>query len=413
MNQWKEYKLGDLTEVVTKGTTPTTIGERFISKGINFIKSEAVGHDGRIDKSTFVFISEETHQKLKRSQLQKDDILFSMAGIFLGKNAIVSEDILPANTNQALAIIRLNKKIVLPKFISYYLRQRSVVELVNNMSGQSAQPNINFEEIKSIDITLPPLPEQKAIAEILSSLDDKIDLLHRQNKTLEQLAETLFNEKLRINHEKWIGRPFSDLILTTLGGEWGKETPEGDYTKQVCCIRGTDIADLQVGLAERTPIRYVKKKKFEGIQVLDGDLILEISGGTDDQSTGRIVYINEQNRKLFPFALIFSNFCRLIRPAKKEFSYFLYLYIRYLYKKDEFFNLENGSSGIKNLDYKCLINDLRFPLPINELEIIEFNSEVKIYFEKVNKNKDQIRTLTKLRDTLLPKLMSGEVRVNK
>ena len=169
MSEWKEYKLGELTQMVTKGTTPSTLGGRFFDKGINFIKSEAVGHEGRIDKSTFVFIDEATHQKLKRSQLEKDDILFSMAGIFLGKTALVYEDILPANTNQALAIIRLNRDKANPKFIHYYLRQRSVIDFVNNMSGQSAQPNINFEEIKSINILLPQIHEQIQIASILSS----------------------------------------------------------------------------------------------------------------------------------------------------------------------------------------------------------------------------------------------------
>ena len=184
MSEWKEYKLGELTELITKGTTPSSLGGKFVEKGINYIKSEAVGYDGTLDRSTFVCIDEAMHQKLKRSQLEKDDILFSMAGIFLGKNALVPEDVLPANTNQALAIIRLNKNKANPKFIHYYLRQRNVIDFVNNMSGQSAQPNINFEEIKSIDIKLPELKKQIEIADILSSLDDKIDLLHHQNKTL-------------------------------------------------------------------------------------------------------------------------------------------------------------------------------------------------------------------------------------
>ncbi|MEZ4901864.1 MAG: restriction endonuclease subunit S [Spirosomataceae bacterium] len=180
MNQWKEYKLGEITTLITKGTTPSSLGSKFVQEGINYIKSEAVSYNGKIDKSTFAFIDDETHQKLKRSQLAKDDILYSMAGIFLGKSGIVTEDMLPANTNQALAIIRLNQGLAIPQFVNYYLRQKSVIEFVNNMSGQSAQPNINFEEIKSILLLLPPLPEQRAIASVLSSLDDKIDLLHRQ-----------------------------------------------------------------------------------------------------------------------------------------------------------------------------------------------------------------------------------------
>lgn len=411
MTSWKEHKLGELTELVTKGTTPSSLGGKFTTEGVTYIKSEAVGYDGSLDRSTFVYIDEAMHQKLKRSQLAKDDILYSMAGIFLGKNALVPEDVLPANTNQALAIIRLKKEIADPRFIHYYLRQPSVIDFVNNMSGQSAQPNINFEEIRSIDILLPELNEQIRIANILNSLEEKIDLLHRQNKTLEALAETLFRALLKENDETWSQKSFGEFIDSTFGGEWGKEKPEGDFNLEVCCIRGTDIADLQTGIANRTPIRFVKQAKFNNISPKDGDLVLEISGGTDEQSTGRTVYINELNRTLFPHPIVFSNFCRLIRPRKKEFSYFLYLYIQFLYHQDEFFNIENGTSGIKNLDYKYLLFDLKFSLPNDEDEILNFNERVKVYFEKINKNKHQIITLTKLRDTLLPKLMSGEVRV--
>jgi type I restriction enzyme, S subunit len=84
-----------------------------------------------------------------------------MAGIYLGKNAIVPKDVLPANTNQALAILRLNQHKALSKYVSYYLSQSQIIDFVNNMSGQSAQPNINFEEIKCIEISLPPFPEQR------------------------------------------------------------------------------------------------------------------------------------------------------------------------------------------------------------------------------------------------------------
>jgi type I restriction enzyme, S subunit len=100
----------------------------------------------------------------------------------------------------------------------------------------------------------------------------------------------------------------------------------------------------------------------------------------------------------------------LLRIKKSEFSFFVYCYLQYLYKQDEFFNLENGTSGIKNLDYKTLIFELEFPMPNEEL-VIKFNEQVKSLFKKINQNKTQIRTLTTLRDTLLPKLMSGEVRV--
>ncbi|NJL76716.1 MAG: hypothetical protein HC892_18530 [Saprospiraceae bacterium] len=193
MTEWKECKLGDVLGLITKGTTPPK-GQGFVKVGINYVKSESISYDGRIDRTKFAQIDEETHKLFKRSQLAENDILFSMAGIFLGKNAVVPNDILPANTNQALAILRLDQGKAYPIFISYYLRQPQVIDFINNMSGQSAQPNINFEEIKSIDLLLPSLDTQKSIASILSCLDDKIDLLHRQNTTLEKMAETLFRQ---------------------------------------------------------------------------------------------------------------------------------------------------------------------------------------------------------------------------
>jgi type I restriction enzyme, S subunit len=115
MSEWKEYKLGEILNLITKGTTPPQ-GVGFVEKGINYIKSDAIGYDGKLDRSKFAQIDSQTHEKFKRSQLREDDILFSMAGIYLGKNAIVPKDVLPANTNQALAILRLNQQKALSKY---------------------------------------------------------------------------------------------------------------------------------------------------------------------------------------------------------------------------------------------------------------------------------------------------------
>jgi len=230
-----------------------------------------------------------------------------------------------------------------------------------------------------------------------------------QNQTLKVLAETLFRQWfVEEPEEGWETGKLGDYVETTLGGEWGKERPEGDYQLQVQCIRGTDIADLLTGIAERAPLRFIKQKKFESVEMKDGDLIMEISGGSDGQSTGRTIYINDDVKALFKYPLVFSNFCRLIRSKRQEYAYFLYSYIRHLYKQGDLFNLENGSSGIRNLDYKALLFQLMFRFP-DKKKIVKYDKEAEIYFSKVNKNKQQICTLTRLRDTLLPKLMSGEI----
>lgn len=191
-SNWTLLKLSDLSLKITKGTTPTLKEGGFADMGINYIKAESIGFDGRIDQSKFSFISESTHEKLKRSQLQIDDILFSMAGVNLGKTGIVEQKHVPANTNQALALIRPNVDMIFPKYLFYFLRQESIVQYVNSSTSQSAQPNINLKEIGDLEIRFPDLKSQAEIAEILSSLDDKIELNRQTNQTLEQIAQALF-----------------------------------------------------------------------------------------------------------------------------------------------------------------------------------------------------------------------------
>ncbi len=189
---WDEVRLGDLSEVITKGTTPTSLGFRFAVTGINYVKSESVTFDGWIDRSKFARIDAETHTALKRSQLKEGDVLFSMAGVYIGKTAVVPKDILPANTNQAVGIVRLDQTRAHPRFIDYFLRNPSYNLFLNNLVSQSAQPNLNLTEIRNLPIALPPLAEQKAIASVLGALDDKIELNRRMNATLEAMARALF-----------------------------------------------------------------------------------------------------------------------------------------------------------------------------------------------------------------------------
>ena len=122
--------------------------------------------------------------------------------------------------------------------------------LASQSAGSANQANISKVDIENIAISIPPLNEQQAIAEVLSSLDDKIDLLHRQNKTLEGLAQTLFRHLfIQGADESFEMKSLGYFVEDTLGGEWGKENPEGDYLLQVQCIRGTDIADLETGIS--------------------------------------------------------------------------------------------------------------------------------------------------------------------
>lgn len=191
---WIEKNIAEITEVVTKGTTPSTYGYDFIDNGVNYIRAEGISKDGYVDESTFLKVSDECHSKLFRSQLKENDILFSIAGMALGKTGIVKEEYLPANTNQAVGIIRPIKEIVFPKFLQYYFINPFFYKMVNSVSAQSAQPNINLAQIKSLKINLPSLEIQKRIASILSKYDDLIENNLKRIKLLEETAQNIYKE---------------------------------------------------------------------------------------------------------------------------------------------------------------------------------------------------------------------------
>ena len=179
--------LNAITTKITKGTTPTSVGCTFENSGVNYIKSESLGSSRNINKSKFAFISEQTHEKLKRSQIEKNDILFSMAGMFLGKTGIVTADLVPANTNQAVAIIRIDNEKANHEYVYYYLNLKSVMQAINASSAQSAQPNINLKQIGQLEIDLPGRKVQDKIVSILSAIDFKIEKNKQINENFSDL----------------------------------------------------------------------------------------------------------------------------------------------------------------------------------------------------------------------------------
>lgn len=388
-------KIGDIIKLITKGTTPPK-GKGFVEKGINYIKSDAVTYDRNLDRSKFVQIDEETHKIFKRSQLEENDILYSMAGIYLGKNAIVPKDVLPANTNQALAIIRLNQEVAYPNYVSLYLSQDSVIDYVNNMSGQSAQPNINFEEIKSIEIQLPSLPEQKAIASVLSSLDDKIDLLHQQNQTLEALAETLY---LNFIGERDFNSKLSDIFSLQNGYAFKSQSFKESGTIRVIKIKNISGDIVDITNSDFIDDESIKKLDTK-FKIYSGDILIAMTGA----EVGKLGIVPETDQSLW-----LNQRVGLLKEKFEGAKYLAYLHLKSDFGQDYIENTATGSAQ-PNISGEGIEN-CEFPL-YEETELREICNKLSPLYDKVIFNLGQIQTLTQLRDTLLPKLMSGEVRVS-
>lgn len=401
MNNWKKCKLGDIAEVVGGGTPSTKVDE-YWNGDIAWITPKDLTSYNK------VFISKGARSITKLGLSQSSAKLMPKGTVLLTSRAPIGYIAIAENeisTNQGFKSLIPKENLTTSKFLYYWLKNN--VEYLKNLSVGTTFAEISGQIVKEVEILLPPLEEQRQIAAILSSIDDKIELLHEQNKTLEELAQTLFRHYFIENpNPSWQNVKLGDLVEETIGGEWGKENPIEDFKVPTYCFRGTDIADLITGLPKKIPLRYIKKAKLEKIEPKSGDILLEISGGTETQSTGRAIYIDDNIKKLFNYPIVFSNFCRLLRAKKIEYSYYLFFYLKYLYGNDEFFAFENGSSGIKNLDYKTLLNNTDCLKPDDE--IFSFHKKVVLYFNKINKNKQQIQTLENMRDILIPKLLNGE-----
>lgn len=163
--EWPIFRLGDICQLITKGTTPTSVGFNFTDSGINFVKIESITGNGQFIPSKFAHITQECHDSLSRSQLRKGDVLFSIAGA-LGRTAVVPEEILPANTNQALAILRLKPEVeVVPQFLEYLL----LTDTANEQSAQSttgvAQQNISLGQLSEYLLPIPSIEVQRIFVE--------------------------------------------------------------------------------------------------------------------------------------------------------------------------------------------------------------------------------------------------------
>ena len=158
------------------------------------------------------------------------------------------------------------------------------------------------------------------------------------------------------------------------------------------------------------PTRYILPKNLFNKQLTAGDIVVEISGGSPTQSTGRCIMISQSLLNLYDSNIICTNFCKSMKP-KEKYSSFIYYYWQYFYEKDVFFSYENGTTGIKNLDFTSFIKTEPIFIPPLDM-VIKFDNYCKIVFNQIFANAKQNEKLVLLKEILLPKLLSGEIDVS-
>ena len=344
--------------------------------------------------------------------LKPNDIVFARTGASTGRNYFYDGTDGEFVYAGFLIKFSIDEKKVNPKYIKYFCQSKQYKDWINSFNTGSTRGNINAQTLGKMPIPLIERKTQDALVSIISSIDEKIKKNNAINNNLEQQAQAIFKEWFIDNPEnnEWSTGTFSELIKSTLNGDWGKEAPTGNNTEKVYCIRGADIPEVKAGNKGKMPTRYILSKNFAAKQLAAGDIVVEISGGSPTQSTGRCTAITQSLLDRYDSGMVCTNFCKAMKP-KEGYSLFIYYYWQYLYGKGVFFSYENGTTGIKNLDFSGFIETETILIPPVD-KVIAFDDYCKSIFNQIFANGKQNEHLAILRDTLLPKLMSGELDVS-
>jgi type I restriction enzyme S subunit len=387
MSDWQEVKLGSLGKVIT-GKTPSKDNPEDWGHAALFVTPSDYKNYRKKAYSSIRMLSEVGVDRQKQRLLPAKSVLVTCIGSDMGKTVV---NALPCVTNQQINAIIPNKAVIDPDYL-YYIT-KDLYSLLSNLGGDgTAVPILNKTDFENIDVVIPALEEQKSIASVLSSLDDKIDLLHRQNKTLEAMAETLFRQWFVEGAGDWSYVELGSVIETTSGG-----TPSRSKMEYY----------------EDGAINWVKSKELSGSFILDTEEKITETALRDSSAKllpKNSILIAMYGATVGEYAIISKEMtcnqavCAL-KPNENYPFTFLFMYVKA--NKEELINMAVGSAqqNISQLLIKQLL------VPDCHKEISSFHDVTIGIFDRIQLNIRQIGALGKLRDNLLPKLMSGEVRV--
>lgn len=368
--------------------------DNFVDAGVPVIRGTNMNYAKYVD-GNFVYLTNEKADELIGSNCKPNDLVFTHRGT-IGQVALIPHNKYPRYViSQSGMKLTVNQSIINSEFLFYFFKSDYGQYQILKYEAQVGVPSISnpLTSLKEMYVPVPLLVEQKAIASVLSSLDNKIDLLHRQNKTLEAMAETLFRQ-------------------------WFVET-SNDYCKEVelheiinfnpkrILLKGSNAIYLEMAGLNTNTISasgYYNRDFTSGQKFINQDTLLaRITPCLENGKAGYIHFLYQDNVGWGSTEFI------VLRPKSDFHPLFAYILCRNKDFKEYAESCMEGSSGRQRVNVSHL-SMYTLNLPSNDV-IIQFNKTLASIEPKLVSNALQIQTLQKLRDTLLPKLISGEVRV--
>lgn len=433
---WKTLPLEVCMEAIIdyRGKTPTKK-----MSGIPLVTAKII-KDGRIKEPTEFISHKDFDSWMTRGLPQPGDIVLTTEAP-LGE--VAQLDSRKVALAQRVITLRGKSGLLDNTFLKFAIQSEYVQSQMHGRASGSTVSGIKQSELRRVELTLPPFGEQKSIAHILGSLDDKIENNRRMNETLEAMARALFKDwfvdfgPVRAKMEGreppglsaevaeyfpnkmddldiptgWSYSSFGSLLESSIGGDWGKDVPDEEYSVEAAIIRGTDIPDIKNGSSNRVPFRFIRPEKLMKRQLQDRDILIEVSGGSPTQPTGRAILLRSSSLDRFGKPVIPASFCRRFRPLEKANAFLLACHLENLYRVGGTWFYQNQSTGIANFQTTYFLENESVIVPSKRI-LAAFNSAVNTMSQKIDANNAENRMLVVIRDSLLPRLLSGGLRVN-
>jgi type I restriction enzyme, S subunit len=438
--EWPVARLGELALKIGSGATPKGGEEAYLPQRSKYalVRSQNV-FDRRFETSGLAFISDEQAARLKGVLLRRNDLLLNITGdgITFGRSCRIPDEILPACVNQHVAIVRVNSELADPGYVLAYLTHPRTKAYIEAFNAGGSRRAITKGHIESFQLALPPLSEQRAISQILGTLDDKIDLNRRTNETLEAMARALFKswfvdfDPVRAKaegrgpglpkrladlfpdsfEESELGRIPASWRVTELGelcwrvamGPFGSNIRAENFISEgVPVIRGGNLTD---GLRDEDFV-FISEEKADGLRsanAFEEDIVITHRG-----TLGQVGLIPKGAR--YPRYVVSQSQMVLTVNRSLATPHFL---LHYLQSSEGQYQLLANTSQTGVPAIARPTTSLRaIRLVVSPVEVLRaFDSCLSHMADKIRSNFEQSRTLAALRDTLLPKLLSGELRI--
>ncbi|MBX7227956.1 MAG: restriction endonuclease subunit S [Chitinophagales bacterium] len=433
---WTWYNWGDLICDYQQGIIRSN--RELNNTGTRYLKMNNLDNKGGYSTNN-IECTDITEAEFEKYKLNKNDFLINVRNSkeLVGKTCVIGNEEDDLVFNHMLVRIKHHPEVS-NIYINALLNTQVMRKFIDRCKkGTTTVIALYQQDLYKIPIPLPDTVTQNLIASFVESVSTKIEINNRINLLLEEMCKTIYNywfvqfdfpdkngkpyksnggamewnEELQKEIPKgWKVVKMAEWLLFNKSGDWGKEEKEGNFTKKVTCIRGADINGLN-GLDDlNAPDRYIlAKNEYKLLE--SHDIIIEISGGSPTQSTGRLAYITDATLNRFQNPLICSNFCKPVTLKNKKLLYNFVYYWNTLYENGVLFGYEGKTSGIKNLLLDSFVSSYNTLVPDDSI-VNEFYNLMENVQNKKQKCLEENEKLDQLRTWLFPMLTSGRAAIS-